>query len=91
MLQELNQIGYKLAHYKEQFNVNILDIDVNLCKQHVRPVILNVENIVNCLHTLISVKCRQIFWKVFILQIEVNDMTRVVDGNQVSSLLACYI
>ena len=33
----------KLAHFKEQFNVNILDVDVNSYEQHVRPVILNVE------------------------------------------------
>ena len=40
---QLVSLDTKLAHFKEQFNVNILDVDVNSCKQHVRPVILNVE------------------------------------------------
>ena len=40
---QLVSLDTKLAHFKEQFNVNILDVDVNSCKQHVRPLILNVE------------------------------------------------
>ena len=32
--------GYKITHFREQFNINTLDVDVNSCKQHVRPLIL---------------------------------------------------
>ena len=36
-------ISYKLVHFREQFNVNILDVDVNSCNQRVKPVTLSVE------------------------------------------------
>ena len=45
------------TYFKEQFNINSFDIDVNLCKQHVRTV--ERQSIVICLHTQISVKCSQ--------------------------------
>ena len=50
-------MGYKLARFREQFNVNILDTDFNLCKQPVKPVIFQRRKTVNCLHTLIDVNC----------------------------------
>ena len=36
-------IVYILAHFREQFNVNIPDVDVNFCKQLVRHVILSLK------------------------------------------------
>ena len=55
-------IGYKLTHFREQFNANILDVEVNSCKQHVSHVVLSVEKqqIINCLHTFIGVKYGQV-------------------------------
>ena len=57
----------------------MLDVDVNSCKQHVRPVILRIEiqSIVNCLHTLISVKCSQVDLKSFD-STEVDDMIKFI-------------
>ena len=54
-------ISYKLEYFREQFSNIILNIDINFCKQHLRPVILSAEkqSIVNCLQTLISVTCCQ--------------------------------
>ena len=52
-------IGYKIADYRKNFNNNIFNLNVNLCKQHVGSDCFCVEkqSIVNSLHicTLICI------------------------------------
>ena len=48
-------IGYKLAHFREQFNVNIEDVVVNSCRRHVRPAMLSVEKLSYCIRISIYV------------------------------------
>ena len=47
-------IGYKLAFYKETFNIIILEHDLKYCLEHVKPESLSIQrqSLVQCLHEL---------------------------------------
>ena len=54
-------IDYKLAFYRENFNVSILEHDLKCCLEHVKPEPLSIkrQSLVQCLHevSLATSKC----------------------------------
>ena len=55
-------IGYKLAFYRENFNISILEHDLKYCLEHVKPEALSIErqSLITCLQELSLAKCRQL-------------------------------
>ena len=55
-------IGYKLAFYRENFNINILEHDLKYCLDHVKPEALSIErqSLITWLQELSLPKCRQL-------------------------------
>ena len=53
-------IGYKLAFYRENFNISILEHDLKYCLEHVKPEALSIErqSLIACLQKLSLAKCR---------------------------------
>ena len=51
-------IGYKLAFFRENFNINLFENDINYCLRQVHPATLYMEDqsLVDCLHMLIMAK-----------------------------------
>ena len=51
-------IGYKLAFYRENFNICILEHDLKYCLEHVKPEPLSIKrpSLVQCFHELSLVK-----------------------------------
>ena len=60
-------IGYKLAFYRENFNMSILEHDLKYCLEHVKPESLSIErqSLITCLQELSLAKCRQLIVNVF--------------------------
>ena len=55
-------IGYKLAFYRENFNISILEHDSKYCLEHVKPEPLSIkrQSLVQCLHELSLIKGSQL-------------------------------
>ena len=55
-------IAYKLAFFRENFNINLFENDINYCLRQVHPATLDMENqsLVDCLHTLIMAKSDEV-------------------------------
>ena len=55
-------IGYKLAFYREYFNISILEHDLKNCLEHVKPEALSIErqSRITCLQELSLAKCWQL-------------------------------
>ena len=53
-------IGYKLAFYRENFNISILEHDLKYCLELVKPEALSIErqSFITCLQELSLAKCR---------------------------------
>ena len=68
-------IGYKLAFYRENFNISILEHDLKYCLEHVKPEPLSIkrQSLVQCLHELSLVKGSQLIVNGFISE-EIDDM-----------------
>ena len=61
-------IGHKLAFYRENFNISILEHDLKYCLEHVKPEPLSIkrQSLVQCLHELSLAKCSQLLVNGFI-------------------------
>ena len=68
-------IGYKLAFYRENFNISILEHDLKYSLEHVKPEPLSIkrQSLVQCLHELLLVKGSQLIVNGFISK-EIDDM-----------------
>ena len=68
-------ISYKLAFYKENFNISILEHDLKYCLKHVKPEPLSIkrQSLLQCLHELSLAKCSQLIVNRFISE-EIDDM-----------------
>ena len=68
-------IGYKLAFYRENFNISILEHDLKYCLEHVKPEPISIkrQSLVQCLHELSLVKGSQLIVNGFISE-EIDDM-----------------
>ena len=68
-------IDYKLAFYRENFNISILEHDLKYCLDHVKPEPLSIkrQSLVQCLHELSLAKCSQLIVNGFISE-EIDDM-----------------
>ena len=68
-------IGYKLAFYRENSNISILEHDLKYCSEHVKPEPLSIkrQSLVQCLHELSLAKCSQLIVNGFISE-EIDDM-----------------
>ena len=68
-------IGYKLAFYRENFNISILEHDLKYSLEHVKPEPLSIkrQSLVQCLHELLLVKGSQLIVNGFINE-EIDDM-----------------
>ena len=55
-------IGYKLAFFRENFNINLFENDINYCLRQVHPATLDMEDqsLVDCLHTQIMAKSDEV-------------------------------
>ena len=55
-------IGYKLAFYRENLNISILEHDLQYCLEHVKPEPMSIErqSLIKCLQELSLAKCRQL-------------------------------
>ena len=67
--------GYKLAFYKENFNISILEHDLKYCLEHVKPEPLSIkrQSLVQCLHVHSLAKCSQLIVNGFLSE-EIDDM-----------------
>ena len=67
-------IGYKLAFYRENFNISILEHDLKYSLEHVKPEPLSIkrQSLVQCLHELLLVKGSQLIVNGFISK-EIDD------------------
>ena len=74
-------IGYKLAYYRENFNINILEHDLKYCLEHVKPDPLSIErqSLITCLQELPLAKCRQLIVNGFISE-ELDDMINFISS-----------
>ena len=68
-------IGYKVAFYRENFNISILEHDLKYCLEHVKPESLSIkrQSLVQCLHELSLAKCSQLIVNGFISE-EIDDV-----------------
>ena len=68
-------IGYKLAFYRENFNISILEHDLKYSLERVKPEPLSIkrQSLVQCLHELLLVKGSQLIVNGFISK-EIDDM-----------------
>ena len=68
-------IGYKLAFYRENFDISILEHDLKHCLEHVKPEPLSIKrhSLAQCLHELSLAKCSQLLVNGFIGE-EIDDM-----------------
>ena len=55
-------IGYKITFFRENFNINLFENDINYCLRYVHPATLDMEDqsLVDCLHTLIMAKSDEV-------------------------------
>ena len=55
-------IGYKLAFFREHFNINLFENDINYCLRQVHPTTLDMkdQSLEDCLHTLIMAKSNEV-------------------------------
>ena len=72
-------IGYKLAFYREHFNISILEHDLKYYLVHVKPEPLSIkrQSLVQCLHELSLTKCSQLIVNGIISE-EINDMITLI-------------
>ena len=58
-------IGYKLAFYRGNFNISILEHDLKYCLEHVKPEALSIkrQSLITCLPELSLAKGRQLIWR----------------------------
>ena len=68
-------IGYKLAFYRKNFNISILEHDSKYCLEHVKsePLSIKRQSLVQCLHELSLAKCSQLIVNGCISD-EINDI-----------------
>ena len=68
-------IGYKLAFYRENFNISILEHDSKFCLEHVKsePLSFKRQSLVQCLHEQSLAKCSQLIVNGCISD-EINDI-----------------
>lgn len=68
-------IGYKLAYFREEFDVELFICDINTCLKYVRPASLSVEQqaLVDCLHVLTLTKSNELTVPGFQMD-ELNDI-----------------
>ena len=68
-------IAYKLAFYRENFNISILEHYLKYCLEHVKPEPLGIkrQSLVQCLHELSLAICSQLIVNGFISE-EINDI-----------------
>ena len=54
-------IGYRLTFFREHFNINLFENDINYCLRQVHPATLEEDRyLVDCLHTLIMAKSNEV-------------------------------
>ena len=72
-------IGYKLAFYRENFNISTLEHDLKYCLEHVKPEPLSIkrQSLLQCLHELSLAKCNQLIVNGFISE-DIDDMTTFI-------------
>ena len=68
-------IGYKVAFYRENFNISILEHGLKYCLEHVKPEPLSIkgQSLVQCLHELSLAKCSNLIVNGFNSE-EIDDM-----------------
>ena len=74
-------IGNKLAYYRKNFNISILEHDLQYCLEHVKPEPLSIEkqSLIKCLQELSLAKCRQLIVNGFISK-ELDDMINFISS-----------
>ena len=74
-------IGYKLASYRENFNIDILEHDLKYCLEHVKPESMSIErqSLIKCLQELSLAECRQLIVYGFISE-ELDDMINFISS-----------
>ena len=71
-----------LVFYRENFNISILEHDLQYCLEHVKPepLSINRQSHVQCLHELSLAKCSQLIVYGFISE-EIDDMFTFICSN----------